>query len=167
MLEFHELAPEKLSESPFKLIGKDWMLVTAEKDGKVNAMTASWGGLGVMWGKNVAFIVIRPQRYTKQFLDSSDTFSLTFYEETMKKQLSYFGSVSGRDENKIEKSGFTLEHDGNTPYFSEARIALICKKLFAQDYQPECFLSHDIEKWYPDKDYHMLYIAEITKILVK
>ena len=117
MKQWKEIAPEALEKSPFQMIGKDWMLVTAEKDGKANTMTASWGGLGVMWGKNVAFIVIRPQRYTKEFIDGSDTLSLSFYDESFRKQLSYLGAVSGRDEDKIAKAGLTLTHDGETPYF--------------------------------------------------
>ena len=71
---FKEIKPEELDKSPFQLIGKDWMLITAEKDNKINTMTASWGGFGVLWGKNVAFYFIRPQRYTKEFVDNSDTF---------------------------------------------------------------------------------------------
>ena len=71
-MSFKEIKPEELQKNPFQMIGKEWLLVTAEKDGKANTMTASWGGVGVMWGRNVAFIVIRPQRYTKEFIDASD-----------------------------------------------------------------------------------------------
>jgi flavin reductase (DIM6/NTAB) family NADH-FMN oxidoreductase RutF len=168
MKKFKEIKPEQLEQSPFKLIGKDWMLVTAKKDGKINTMTASWGGLGIMWGKNVAYIVLRPQRYTKEFVDNADTFSLTFYDNGYKKQLGYLGSVSGRDEDKIAKSNLTVLDTEDTPYFEEADIVMICKKLHAQVINPECFIDSEIdEKWYPDKDYHTLYIAEIGKILVK
>lgn len=74
-MNFKEMKPEELQKNPFTMIGKEWLLVTAEKDGKANTMTASWGGMGVMWGKNTAFIVLRPQRYTKEFIDSTETFS--------------------------------------------------------------------------------------------
>ena len=67
-MSFKKIKPEELQKNPFQMIGKEWLLVTAEKDGKANTMTASWGGVGVMWGRNVAFIVIRPQRYTKEFM---------------------------------------------------------------------------------------------------
>lgn len=168
MSSFNEIMPEQFEQSPFKLIGKDWMLITAEKDGKVNTMTASWGGFGVMWGKNVAYIVIRPHRYTKEFVDHSDTFSLTFFEPSFKKQLGYIGTVSGRDEDKIQKSNLTILHTDETPYFQEANMAIFCKKLYAQEYKPECFIAQELnEKWYPDIDHHTLYIAEVTKILVK
>lgn len=168
MSKFIEIKPEKFNESPFRLIGKDLMLITAEKDGKVNTMTAAWGGFGVMWGQNVAYVVIRPQRYTKEFVDSSDTFSLTFFGNNSKKMFNYLGTTSGRDEDKIKKSNLTVIHDNGTPYFKEATNVILCKKLFAQDYKPESFIEQGIiDKWYPTSDYHTLYIAEITKILVK
>lgn len=167
-MTFKEIQAEDFVYSTFKTIGKDWLLVTAEKDGKANTMTASWGGLGVMWGKNVAYVVIRPQRYTKEFIDGADTLSLTVFDENYRKMLSYCGSVSGRDEDKIAKSGLTVAHENNTPYFNEAKIALLCKKLYAQEFKPECFINQESkEKWYPGADYHTMYIVEIEKILVQ
>lgn len=168
MNPFLEITPESLEKSPFQLIGKEWMLVTAAKEGTANTMTASWGGLGVMWGKNVAYVMIRPQRYTKEFIDHSDTCSLTFFTPDFKPQLSYLGKVSGRDEAKIEKSGLTLTYDHETPYFEEANLVLLCKKLYRQPLKPEHFLVEGIdERWYPHQDYHEMYIMEIEKVLVK
>lgn len=168
MSELKSINIEELDKSACRMIGKDWMLVTAAKDGKVNTMTASWGGLGVMWGKNVAFLVIRPQRYTKEFIDGSEKLSLTFYDETQKKTLSYLGTVSGREEDKIAKSGLTVAFDGEVPYFKEANIVIEAKKLYHQEFQPECMLDPAIdEKWYPDKDYHTMYICEIEKVMVR
>lgn len=114
-MNFKEMKPEELQKNPFTMIGKEWLLVTAEKDGKANTMTASWGGMGVMWGKNTAFIVLRPQRYTKEFIDSTETFSLSVLDESFRKTYGYLGSVSGRDEDKIAKSGLTIIHEGATP----------------------------------------------------
>ncbi|KNF07651.1 putative flavoredoxin [Gottschalkia purinilytica] len=167
MNNFYEITPEEFDKSPFKIIGDDWMLVTAKKDDKVNTMTASWGGLGVMWKRNVAYIVVRPQRFTKEFIDESDTFSLTFFDKSFKKQLGYLGTVSGRDEDKISKSNLSVIYFNDTPYFNEANLAIICKKLYAQEYDPKCFIDKSIEELYPEKDYHTLYIGEVTKILVK
>lgn len=165
---FHTIKPEELTKNPFTMIGKEWLLVTAEKEGKVNTMTASWGGVGIMWGKPVVSIYLRPQRYTKEFVDASAVFSLSVLGEEYRKTLSYLGSVSGRDEDKLTKSGLTVVHDGNTPYFEEAGTVLICRKLYAQEMKPECFLDPEPEqKWYPDRDYHTMYLAEIEKILVK
>ncbi|MCC8100840.1 MAG: flavin reductase [Clostridiales bacterium] len=166
---FYEVKTTELTDNVFDLIGKQWLLVTAAKpDGTCNTMTASWGGFGVMWGKDVAFLVIRPQRYTKEFIDSSDTLSISVLPDGYKKQYSYLGSVSGRDEDKITKAGLTVTLDGKTPYFEEARMAMICKKLFAQPYDPDSFLVPAMkDDCYPQKDYHTLYICEIEKVLVK
>lgn len=128
MSEFHEINPDKFIQSPFHLIGKVWQLIAAEKDGKVNAMTASWGGLGVMWGKNAAYIVIRPQRYTKEFVDSAQTFSLSFFGDCYRDMLTYMGTTSGRGEDKIAETGLSVLYDGKTPYFAEATAVMLCKK---------------------------------------
>ena len=168
MSNFTEIKPEQFEYSPFKLIGEDWMLITAEKEGELNSMTASWGGLGVMWNKNVAYIAIRPQRYTKEFVDGSDTFSLTFFGPDFKKALAYIGSTSGRDEDKIEKTGLTVLRNEGVPFFEEANIVILCKKLYAEKYKPECFMSQKLnDVMYPDNDQHTLYIAEVTKILIR
>ena len=156
---------EMKKEDVFSLIGDRWMLVAAtDKSGKTNAMTASWGGMGVLWGKKVVFVFIRPQRYTKQFVDDADVFSLSFFDESYKKMLGYMGKVSGRDEDKITKSGLTLTDKGGAPVFKEAGMTLICKKLYRQTMKEENFIDKsNIEKWYPTKDYHDVYVAEITE----
>lgn len=165
-MQFKEINPQEISENSFKLIGKDWMLITAGDQEKVNTMTASWGGMGVMWGKNVAYVVIRPQRYTKEFVDTKGNFSLSFFDEKYRKELSYLGSVSGHNENKIEKTGLNVEFDENIPYFKEAKLVLECESLYHQEMKPEYFIDKTSdEKWYPQKDYHTLYIAEIKKVL--
>lgn len=149
------------------MIGKEWLLVTAEKDGKANTMTASWGGVGIMWHKPVAYVFLRPQRYTREFIDQTDTFSLSVLDEEYRGTLRYFGTVSGREEDKILKSGLHVVHEGETPYFAEANTVMICRKLYAQSYDPSCFIDKSLdEKNYPNKDYHMMYIAEIEKVFV-
>ena len=163
-----EIKPELLNENVFNMIGNDWLLVTAKKDGKVNTMTASWGGAGVLWNKKVAYIFIRPQRYTKEFIDGSDKLSLSVLPEIFRKELTYLGRVSGRDEDKISKAGLTVKDYEDVPYFDEARLTFICKKLYAQEIDPECFIEKDlVGKNYPDKDYHTMYVVEIEKILEK
>ncbi|NTU89284.1 MAG: flavin reductase family protein [Actinobacteria bacterium] len=168
MYRFTECAIADFQANPFHMIGKDWMLVTAAKaDGTVNTMTAAWGGLGWMWEKPVAYIVIRPQRYTKEFIDESDTLSLSFLGKDYRKSLAYLGGVSGRDEDKIATSGLTIALEGGTPYFTESETVLICRKLYKQDFEPDCFIDASIEaERYPAKDYHAMYIVEVEKILV-
>lgn len=168
MNAFREIKPENLNKNPFHLISKEWMLVTTQAGGVCNTMTASWGGLGHMWREDVAFIVLRPQRYTKELLDQTDTFSLSFFGDRYKKELGYLGKVSGRDENKIEKSGLTITSDKEVPYFEEASTVLFGQKLYAKQMEPSSFLIEDlIPTFYPEEDFHILYIAKITKILTK
>lgn len=167
MNEFMEIKPEELTKNPFHMIGKEWMLITAGNQEKVNTMTASWGELGIMWNKNVVTVVLRPQRYTKEFVDAGEHFSLSFFGNEHKKELGYLGKVSGRDENKIEKSGLKVTFKDDIPFFQEAKTVILCKKLFAQEMKPESFIDTSLLGInYPNKDYHTMYIAEIEKILV-
>lgn len=154
---------------PFEKIGSEWMLITGEKDGKVNTMTASWGGVGVLWGKNVATVYIRPQRYTKQFVDESDTFTLSFFGGEHMKELGYLGKVSGKEEpDKIERSGLHVEMIEGHPGFEEASLVLVCRKLYHDEIKPENFYGSDEDvRWYPEKDYHTMYIAEIVEAFQK
>ncbi|MCK9181532.1 MAG: hypothetical protein M0P13_01450 [Fibrobacteraceae bacterium] len=166
-MAFKEISPEEIKDNPFKLIGKDWMLITAEYAGKVNMMTASWGGIGVMWNKPVAYIAVRPQRFTKTLIDATDTVSLCFFNEKYRKELAYAGKASGKNEDKVAHCGFTVDHSNKTPYFDEARLVLIGKKAFAQNYKQESFIDPSIMDCYEKKDFHTLYILEIEKVLVK
>lgn len=161
-----EIKHELLNENVFNMIGKDWLLITAEKDGKVNTMTASWGGVGILWNKKVAYIFIRPQRYTKEFIDSADRLSLSVLPDSYRKELTYLGRVSGRDEDKIAKANLSLKKYEDVPYFEEARLTLIARKLYAQSLEESSFIDKDIiEACYPGKDYHMMYVVEIETIL--
>lgn len=168
MNSFKNIDIKDFTPDSFGLKNK-WMLITAAKpDGMVNTMTASWGGFGVMWNKEVAFVVIRPQRYTREFVENADLFSLTFFNSKYKKALSHLGSVSGRDEDKIAKNGLTVAFDNSIPYFEEAEEAIFVKKLFVQRIEEDAFLdSQIVERWYPEKDFHYLYVAEVTNILKK
>ena len=160
-----KIDPKSIVTNPFQAIGIQWMLVTAGTAEACNTMTASWGGVGIMWGKPVATAYIRPQRYTKTFMDREDCFTLSFLPERYRKELSYCGSISGRDEDKIAHCGFTVKTaECGAPYFAEAELVLVCRKLYRQRLKPECFIdaSQD-ERWYPEKDYHDMYIAEIVE----
>lgn len=165
---FKNIDPKTFVPDTFGIKDK-WMLISAAKpDGSVNTMTASWGGFGVMWNKEVAYIVIRPQRYTLEFIDSAESFSLTFFDKSYLKDLAYLGKVSGREEDKISKAGLTVQLQESVPYFEEANLVIIAKKLFVQRITEESFIDKSIiDRWYPEKDFHYLYIAEITSVLIK
>ena len=126
-------------------IGSNWMLVTSQKDGKVNTLTASWGALGTLWRRKTAFIFIRPSRYTNEFLKANNHFTLTFFNDC-KKEMSYLGKTSGRDvPDKIEKAGLTqIEVDGQ-PTFKEGRLVLICRSIYADAVERENFLEKEID----------------------
>ena len=150
----------------FDKIGKQWMLITASDGEKVNAMTASWGGLGVIWGKKVAYIFVRESRYTKEFIDKNDTLSLAFFSEDKKSMLGYMGKTSGRDEDKIAKAGLNVYMKDGIPVFKEAESTLLCKKLNAGAISPSDFVDDSIDAtWYSDKDYHTMYIVEILDVV--
>lgn len=164
-MAFREISVEQLKDNPFTLINKDWMLITAGDGEKHNTMTASWGGVGVIWGAPAATCYIRPQRYTKEFVDQNEYFSLCFFDESYREKLTYCGKTSGRDGDKIKACGFTVETGaGGVPYFAEAEVVLVCKKQYAQDMKPECMLDPSIDgAFYPQKDYHTMYIGKIVE----
>lgn len=162
-----EIDLSQLGMNPFTLIGKDWMLISAGDEQKYNMMTASWGSIGVMWGKNVSTVVIRPQRYTLEFVNEQEFYALNFFDPNYKKALAYCGAYSGRDVNKEKETGLTPSFDAEAPYFSEAKLVLICRKLFKQKLNPEGFIDPTLdEQWYPEKDYHDVFVGEVIKVLV-
>ena len=166
-MAFKTVAPETLKDNPFTLIGGDWMLVTAGDEQKFNTMTASWGGVGVLWNRNVAFSFIRPQRYTFSFLEANDYYTLSFYPRDKKPALALCGARSGRDCDKVKLAGLTPVFDENAPYFEEARLVLVCRKMYGQMMTPESFLTDETASMYQDGDYHKVYVGEIVKVLIK
>ena len=166
---FRKIDPKELQLNPFSLVLKDWFLVTAGPMDSFNTMTAGWGGLGAMWSKDVVYIVIRPTRYTYEFLEKNDTFTCAFFDDEYKPALQLLGSKSGRDGDKVAESGLTPVEgtlEGTTS-FAEARMVMECRKLYIQNLDPAGFLDPKIEEWYPQKDYHRLYIGEIVNCLVR
>lgn len=150
--------------NPFSKIADDWFLVTAGDENGYNTMTASWGSLGTMWGKSAAVTVIRPQRYTKEFIDNNKYFTISFLKEGNKDILSLCGSKSGRDFDKAKETGLEPVFVDKTTTFEQAELVLICRKVFAQDINPDSFLDKTIiDKWYPEKDFHTAYVGEIVK----
>lgn len=168
-MAFKEAAVESLQFNPFTKIGKEWMLITAGDEKKHNTMTASWGGVGIMWGKQVVTAYIRPQRYTKEFVDAEGLFTLSFYSEKYRNALNICGSKSGRDCDKEKEAGLTPMYVDGTTAFEEADMVFVCRKLYRQEMAPEYFTQDDglDERWYPNKDYHVMYMAEIVKVLVR
>lgn len=149
--------------NPFKSVGKDWFLITAKNKNGFNTMTASWGALGVMWHKNVVTIVVRPQRKTLEFLNDSEYFTISFFDEKHREILKYCGSNSGRDVDKIKMTGLSPVDLDDTVTFEEAKKVLVCKKLYAQKIDPECFIDKDLLSNYANDDYHIAFVGEIIR----
>lgn len=167
-MSFREIKAEELNMNPFTKIGKEWLLITAGTEEKCNTMTASWGAMGVMWGKNALTVYIRPQRYTKEFVDQEETFTVSVLGEEYRKALNYCGTVSGKGIQKIREAGLTACKVEDTMAIQEADLVFVCKKMYHDNIRPECFdQKENEERWYPEKDYHTMYIAEITRVLVK
>ncbi len=169
MHTFQPYPIEMLELNPFTKIGSDWAVLTAGNEKKVNAMTVSWGGLGVLWGKNVGFIFVRDSRYTKEFIDNGDTFSLTFFSKDFgKSALKYLGGVSGRSEDKIQAAHLHIDRADNVPYIDEGNFVITFKKLSATRITPEDFTEPSIEEsWYKDGDLHTMYVGEILQVLAR
>ena len=168
MNTFKELKPAELQDNPFKLIGSDWMLITAGMEGAFNTMTASWGGLGVLWEQDVAFAFVRPTRHTFGFMEQAPVFTLSFFAEQHRPALDYCGTHSGRDVNKVARTGMTPEFGpAGEIYFAEARLVLVCRKLHAQDLDPAGFRDPALAGFYPQRDYHRLYVGGILRALAR
>ena len=165
---FQKVDSKSLDLNPFSAIGDQWMLITAGTPEHCNTMTASWGGLGVLWGAPMATAYIRPQRYTKQFVDENEYFTLSFFPENYRPQLSLCGSKSGRDIDKVKECGFTVaEGVGGAPYFEQAELVLVCRKRMAVPMDPAAMPEDVKEKCYPASDYHTMYWGEIVEALRK
>ena len=168
MHAFQKVDFDQFEVNPFDKIGKDWMLVTAGNEEKANTMTASWGGMGVMWGKNVVFVFIRDSRFTKEFIDREGRFSLSFPSEEYRKEMKFLGTVSGRDEDKIKEAGVHVAYHDGVPCIDEGKEILLCRVMSETPITKDEFKDEKIDAaWYADQDYHKMYIAEITDILAR
>lgn len=153
-----------LAFNPFERIGRDWCLITAGTEKSFNTMTASWGGVGILWNKPVATCYIRPQRYTKEFVDREDLFTVTFFPDGYRNALNLCGTVSGRDHNKPVEAGITPVFLDGTASFAEANLVFVCRKLFAQPMNEGSFVDKKLmESIYPTRDLHTIYVGEIVK----
>jgi flavin reductase (DIM6/NTAB) family NADH-FMN oxidoreductase RutF len=162
-----EIAPLDMMLKPFSTIGHDWMLITAGSGlarEQWNTMTASWGSFGVFWNKRTVTCVIRPTRHTFEFVERESLVTFSFFDSAMKKALQVCGSTSGAETDKAEAAGITpMLLESGAVGFAEAKLNLVCRKIFAQDIDPASFIDASLEKNYPEKDYHRMYICEILR----
>ena len=161
-MSYKKITVEEFSEIvDIKKIKEEWFLIASEKENKVNTLTASWGAVGNLWNKPVIFIFVRPQRYTTEFLQASNEFTVTFFDG-YKKELGYLGTVSGRDEDKISKVRFNIEYVDGKPVFKEGNLIATCKVLYKEPLKKDSFLDKELsEKMYSKDDFSIIYIGEI------
>ena len=161
-----EIKATELTDNLFQTIGKEWMLVTAGTPEKFNTMTASWGGTGWLWNKPVAFVFIRPERYTYEFIEQQDTLTLSFLGEAHKDIHKVCGFQSGRNVDKVAATGLKpyITEEGNVT-FEQARLVFECKKLYADMIKPELFFDKElIDRWYGEGhgNFHTMDVVELT-----
>lgn len=163
---FEEISAKEIGGNLIEKISNEWMLITAGNTDGYNMMTASWGFAGEMWGSDTVIAMVRPQRYTMQFLEKEDYFTLSFYGDN-KEIHKICGSKSGRDVDKTALTGMTPVFSSEAPYFNEAKTVIICKKQYVQQLDKNCFTDKDlISKFYPSEDYHLMIFGKIEKVLV-
>ena len=163
-MNYKKIDTKEFELKPFKEIGDNWILISAKKEDQVNTMTARWAGIGLVWEKNVVTVYLRPNRYTKEFIDGSDYFTITMFDGH-KKELAVLGTKSGRDGDKISEVGFDIEYVDEQPTFKQGKCVIICKKLYRGLIHEENFINVDfIDKVYPEKDFHYVYVGEVISI---
>jgi flavin reductase (DIM6/NTAB) family NADH-FMN oxidoreductase RutF len=160
--------------SPAARIGDEWALLTAASAGTGwNTMTVSWGGLGVLWSRDVSFVFVRPHRYTFEFIGAASLFTLSFFDKSRHGALEFCGANSGRDTDKAGQTGlspivFKGGKAAGAVGFKEASEIIVCRKLYTHDFNPAAFLDPAIERdCYPQKDYHRMFIGEVVSLMTR
>ena len=169
MDSFTQIKPTDINDNVFKMLDKDWMLVTAGKLEDYNTMTASWGHMGIMWNLPVAIAYIRPQRHTFGFVNRYEDYTLSFFTDKHRTALQFCGTRSGRDCDKAAETGLTpiATEKGNVS-FEEVRLVLECRKIYEDDIKKKNFILPDLaKKHYPKNDFHRFYMGEIIQVFTK
>lgn len=168
-MAFVEVDPHEIELRPFDAFDRGWALLAAGDAQASNCMTVSWGGVGTLWGKPAATVYVRKSRYTKEFMDGGDYFSVNLFDGTERKALGLLGSVSGRDVDKLAESGLTQSLVEGVPVIDQAKLVLVCRKAYAGLLAPEHFRDPAADgKWYSGQDegnYHTMYIGYVERAL--
>ena len=168
IMGYKQIAPDKIPGNIIKMLNDDWMLITAGTKDKFNMMTASWGGMGVLYGKPTFTCFINPTRYTYQLMEKNDTYTLTFYTEAYREALKYCGTASGKDADKVKGSGLSpITTPEGSQAFSEAWLIIECRKLVSQSITPEAISNEEVKDQWAGKQLHKMYIGEIINVWVK
>ncbi|HPX84857.1 MAG TPA: flavin reductase [Bacilli bacterium] len=165
-IDMKESKDFQFTENLFKNLGQDYALLTAGVENDFNTMTVGWATFGVIWGKNVITCYVRPSRFTYEFMEKNDYFTLSFYDARFIAQLTYLGTHSGRNEDKVGKVGFKPLLCGESVTFEEAKVTFLCKKIYHQNLDEHQIAASIKERYYPRDDFHRFYIGEILKTFV-
>ena len=165
-----EIEFKRLKFNPAMLFAEEWAALSAgnEEDG-YNSMTIAWGQIGALWERGnhanrlpVLTCYVRPGRYTRQFMDKEELFTVSVLPQNYKKALGYLGSHSGRDEDKIANAGLTPLFTDGTVCIAEAKLVFVCRKLYQSPLLEEGFIDRELVDFnYPKKDFHEMYVGEI------
>ncbi|MBP7653823.1 flavin reductase [Candidatus Dependentiae bacterium] len=165
-MERIEIPFNEFSTNTFNLWKNQWLLLTSgEFEAKnFNMMTVAWGGFGIMWDKPIAIIVVRPSRYTFEFIEKFNTFTLSSFSENFRNKLTVCGTKTGRTTDKIKETGLTPVKSKKicAPSYKESELSIECKKIYFDDFKPMRFISSEIENVYNGSDYHRMYFGEIV-----
>ena len=158
-VELNEVTPKVL-----EVFGTQNALLTAGDRRACNTMTIGWCGLGRLWNLPACTVFVRPERYTYEFTEKHDYFTVSILPVELKKLMGYCGSKSGRDTDKIRDCGLTLAYGaGDAPYFEEAELVLVCKKLYVQDLDPQGVLDERVSKFYQGEGWHRVYVGQVVE----
>ncbi len=158
----------ELTVNPFTTIGDEWFLLTAGNLSDYNTMTASWGGLGVIWGSPSVTAYVRTSRHTFGYMEQNDCFSICVLEDGNRDALAFCGSKSGRDYDKAKETGLTpIELDG-VAAFEQAKLVFICEKTYGQMMEERSFTAQSTyDRWYGTDPMHKMYIGKVKAVYVK
>lgn len=167
-MERNPIAIKHFNNQTFGLFDNQWLVLTSGDfaSQQFNAMTISWGSLGILWNRPFVQVVVRPVRYTYEFMERYDTFTLCAFPRACHKALSLLGTKSGRDGDKIAEARLTpiAAECVSAPAYAEAELVIECRKIYWQDIDPTHFLDPQIDQNYPDRDYHRIYFGEVLAI---
>lgn len=163
-MAWKKIKAEEISGNLFERIGKQWFLLTAGSEGKWNTMTCSWGMAGVLWNQPAVTCYVRHSRYTYAFMESQDTFTLSFFPENYRKALAFCGSHSGREFDKAAQTGLTPKPILGGVSFAEAELVLVCKKRFSADIDVNALPADIAKSYYSGDVQHRMYIGEIVSV---
>lgn len=156
-----------LNVNAFSLFNDDWALLTAGTQEHFNTMAISWGSLGTLWSRPAATIYVKPVRYTHDFMESSEYFTLSFFPGNFHRDMAYLGSHSGRDGDKLSNTALTPVTVGNTVAFEEAHTVLLCRKIYAQDLELSQIPDFAVSDYYTEEAPHTMYVGEVIDIIKK